>query len=93
MTLWQKLSPSQINLKRLSWAFCVSASLAMGAQRPVFSKVLSDAVMVDPHSATVMCLKTLTKECWKILDTGSPSCNWQSVMETLGYSVQSILFI
>ncbi|KAK5996531.1 ustiloxin B cluster transcription factor ustR [Cladobotryum mycophilum] len=91
--LWQELSPSLDNLKRLSWAFCVSASLASGAQRVVFDKVLSDAASTDPLSRTVVCLRALVDECWKILDAGAPSCNWETVMRKLGHSVHGTLFV
>lgn len=90
--LWQKLSPDCNNLKRLSWAFCVSASLASEAQRSVFEKVLSDASSVDSLYTTVSFLRTIVEECWRILDAGVPSCNWQDVMHKMERNIHGILF-
>ncbi|KAH6603624.1 hypothetical protein Trco_008399 [Trichoderma cornu-damae] len=86
---WQRISPSLNNLKRLSWAFCVSASLATGSQRVIFDNMLSDAASIDPLSRTVICLKSLVEECWKTLDAGAPSFIniYNSVLEKFSYYI------
>lgn len=90
--LWEKLYPCHNNIKRLSWAFCVSASLASGAQRSVFEKVLSDAASADALSTAVPLLGSIARECWKLLDTGAPSCNWQDVMQKMERNIHGVLF-
>ncbi|KAF1738396.1 hypothetical protein CRV24_000321 [Beauveria bassiana] len=55
---WDKVSFGAGELRCMSWAFCVSASLATGAHRSVFVNVLAEASAADPSSAaTVACLK------------------------------------
>ncbi|KAH6623947.1 putative C6 transcription factor [Chaetomium tenue] len=90
--LWLKLDPNSHSIKRLSWAFCVSASLASEAQRSVFEGVLSAVASADALSAAVPLLKSTVEECWKLLDAGSPSCNWQDVMQRMGCNIHSVLF-
>ncbi|KAJ5528730.1 hypothetical protein N7527_002123 [Penicillium freii] len=92
IVLWQALSPSLDLLKSLSWAFCVTASLASGTQRAVFQKIISDMVSIEPPSRAVLSLKAVIEECWKTFDGGSPSCNWETVMQKLGHSIPSIIF-
>ncbi|KAH6855446.1 putative C6 transcription factor [Chaetomium sp. MPI-CAGE-AT-0009] len=92
ISLWGKLDPSHHSIKRLSWAFCVSASLASEAQRSVFEKLLFDAASADALSTAVPLLKSIVNECWKLLDAGAPSCDWQDVMQRMGCNIHSVLF-
>ncbi|KAM3490681.1 hypothetical protein MY3957_006006 [Beauveria namnaoensis] len=88
---WDKVSFGAGELRCMSWAFCVSASLATGAHRSVFANVLTEAATADPSSsATVACLKAVTEECWKIGDAGGDECNWRTVMQSLKQSRHTI---
>ncbi|EGX93793.1 C6 transcription factor, putative [Cordyceps militaris CM01] len=88
--LWEASSFGHGELRSMSWAFCVSASLATGHHRAAFSNVLAEAAMVDPSSTTVACLRALSEECWKILDGGGADCNWRLVMQHLKPSIWTI---
>lgn len=88
--LWQKITLRHGELRYMSWAFCVSASLATGDHRCAFSNILSEAATAEPYSTTVACLKALSEECWSILDTGSADCNWETVMHNLKRSIHAL---
>lgn len=74
----------------MSWAFCVSASLATGEHRSAFANILSEAATADPYSTAVTSLKALCEECWSILDAGGADCNWRMVMKSLKRSIHTI---
>ncbi|KAM3504755.1 hypothetical protein MY10362_003364 [Beauveria mimosiformis] len=88
--LWDKVSFGGGELRCMSWAFCVSASLATGQDRSVFAHVLSEAAAADRNSTTVACLKTISEECWRIGDAGGVECNWRTVMQSLKQSIHTI---
>ena len=92
---WQLLPPSLINFKTMAWPFCVCGSMAVGPQRELFQKIVSESFQNQSTSSSLYCLKSVVEECWKNFDKRVPeqsasSYNWKIVMEKLNLS---ILFI
>ncbi|GAB1192630.1 hypothetical protein APSETT444_001823 [Aspergillus pseudonomiae] len=95
LAAWQLLPPSLINFKTMAWPFCVCGSMAVGPQRGLFQKVMSENFENQSTSSNLHCLKSVVEECWKNFDKRVPeqspsSYNWKIVMERLNLS---ILFI
>ncbi|KAK6810708.1 ustiloxin B cluster transcription factor ustR [Aspergillus parasiticus] len=95
LAAWQLLPPSLINFKTMAWPFCVCGSMAVGPQRGLFQKIMSENFGNQSTSTNLHCLKSVIEECWKNFDKRVPeqspsSYNWKIVMEKLNLS---ILFI
>ncbi|GMG11924.1 unnamed protein product [Aspergillus oryzae] len=95
LAAWQLLPPSLINFKTMAWPFCVCGSMAVGSQRELFQKIMSENFQNQSTSSNLHCLKSVVEECWKNFDKRVPeqspsSYNWKVVMEKLNLS---ILFI
>ena len=93
VTAWQALSllrrPAQSSGegrggRSLAWAYCVTASLATGAQREVFRDVAA------AHNQ-LLDLKTIVDECWREVDgraaDGDAAVDWRDMMERANLSV------
>ena len=91
VSAWE-LCPSAINLKALAWPYCVSASLALGSQRDMFRRLVSE--VSPPREPTLggnVDLRLVVEECWRGFDGRKSdrdvSCDWKEVMQRLNLSV------
>lgn len=60
--------PSFINLKALAWPYSVSAGLAVGPQRDMFRKLISEASPREMTLGSIVDLKSIVEECWRVFD-------------------------
>lgn len=90
VSAWE-LYPSFINLKALAWPYCVSASLAVGSQRDMFRRLISDASPREPTLGSIVGLKSIVEECWRGFDGRKSerdvSCDWKEVMQRLNLTI------
>ena len=90
VSAWE-LCPSAINLKTLAWPYCVSASLAVGSQRDVFRRLISEASPREPTLGNIVDLKLVVEECWRGFDGRKSerdvSCDWKEVKQRLNLSI------
>ena len=89
ISAWE-LCPSAINLKALAWPYCVSASLAVGSQRDIFRRLISEASAREPTLGSID-LKTIVEECWRVFDGRKSerdvSCDWKEVKQRLNLNI------
>ena len=90
VSAWE-LYPSAINLKALAWPYCVSASLAVGSQRDIFRRLISEASAREPTLGSIVDLKTIVEECWRGFDGRTSergvSCDWKEVKQRLNLNI------
>ena len=90
VSAWE-LCPSAINLKALAWPYCVSASLAVGSQRDMFRRLISQASTSEPTLGSIIEMKLVVEECWRGFDGRKSEremlCDWKDVMQRLNLSV------
>lgn len=90
VSAWE-LCPSAIDLKALAWPYCVSASLAVGSQRDVFRRLISEASAREPTLGSIVDLKTIVEECWRGFDGRKSerdvSCDWKEVKQRLNLNI------
>lgn len=90
VSAWE-LCPSALNLKALAWPYCVSASLAVGSQRDVFRRLISETSPREPLLGSIVDLKSIVEECWRGFDGRKSerdmSCDWKEVMQRLNLSI------
>ena len=90
VSAWE-LCPSAINLKALAWPYCVSASLAVGSQRDMFRRLISEASAREPTLGSIVDLKTIVEECWRGFDGRKSerdvSCDWKEVKQRLNLNI------
>ena len=90
VSAWE-LCPSAVNLKALAWPYCVSASLALGSQRDMFRRLVSEASPREPTLGGNVDLRLIVEECWRGFDGRQSerdvSCDWKEVMQRLNLSV------
>lgn len=90
VSAWE-LCPSVINLKALAWPYCVSASLAVGSQRDIFRRLISEASAREPTLGSIVDLKTIVEECWRGFDGRKSerdvSCDWKEVKQRLNLNI------
>ena len=90
VSVWE-LYPSAINLKALAWPYCMSASLAVGSQRDIFRRLISEASTREPTLNSIVELKTIVEECWRGFDGRKSerdvSCDWKEVKQRLNLNI------
>ncbi|PYH98057.1 hypothetical protein BO71DRAFT_426396 [Aspergillus ellipticus CBS 707.79] len=92
---WQLLPFTAINFKTLAWQFLVCGSLAVGAQREKFQRLMSDGFQAHATPSNLHYLRSVLEECWenfdrRVSEQEASLYNWKVGMERFN---MSILFI
>ena len=90
-----KLRPPSLSLKALAWPYCASASLAVGLQRDMFRRLISEASSNptgQPALESLTQLKAVVEECWRGFDERKTerdvsACDWKDVMQRMNLSI------
>ncbi|KAK0615231.1 fungal-specific transcription factor domain-containing protein [Bombardia bombarda] len=89
---WFIVTPP-VSLKSLAWPYCVSASLAAGAQRDFFRDLFSQLSPAELTLGSLVEIKSLVETCWKECDDRmaasdrNVSVDWRDVTKKLNSSI------
>jgi hypothetical protein len=74
-------------LRWLVWPFCITGCLASEEDEGVFRSLICAGKLSERTVGTCMEAVKVIEECWKRRKTGLGSCDWVSVMQSLGHLI------